>query len=498
MAFKSTVTSDSPSPTERGKWLGGRDLIRHITDYKAWRETNSRNRHKLLNSILPANEWRGEALPADLEEIRRDRGINSALTAITERRRGAARMLKDFKQPDEPSNFIEHDGETIDLAQHQMGAVVDEIARLNKEVTRLTRASMRSVVLTEEGEERVKKLQEKAGKIPHYEEHQERALEARKPLNLAASDAAERLSTTKTEYDRARLRVQTANAATQIGAKCGTCYQEISEEYRGKIERAAAAAQSQLEEAHEAHKQAQADYDEANASAVRARTDERDAGVLLRDARQAEKELNDYKEQIEKAKEDGLDYSKIDADLQSASRAKRRAKAIEAGLNDLDFKHQAFDDSMKQIGRMKANLDVMQKIEQCIESNIQSGSRDVMQIAARHVGSLGKYFGREIQLGDDFLPMMDRIPFQLLCESDQYLSLVAVQYALAVVSGMNFMFIDSLDRLTKDRLVTLRRWMQEEAVGAGVQIVAAVAREKPVALQKSPFHIVAIEPEPAA
>jgi hypothetical protein len=235
---------------------------------------------------------------------------------------------------------------------------------------------------------------------------------------------------------------------------------------------------------------AAAAWEEANASATRARQDELDAGVLLKQATRANAELDAYRVQIEEAKRDGLDYSRLEVDLNTAQTQRDGLIKIDAALTAYEWAVQQYGKNLKSVERMQRNLAVMEEVCGAIETNVKYGSRDVMAVLDAHIRSLGDYFGAAIALADDYMPSMNGIPFQLLCESDQFLALVAVQYALALVSDMKFIFVDSLDRLTPERLKLLRSWMQLVVVDHGVQVVAAVARDEPTAVRKTPFHVV--------
>lgn len=492
MPFTSTITQDSPSPGDREKWLASKDLVHCLTDYSAWNKMDGVKRGKLLNGLLPDHEWRGEVLPADLEMVRRERGLSAALRTVIENRRGAARMMKECGQPTEPEWSFEYKGEKIQLEQHDSTVLGDTIAGLSRTIKDANRNLMRAVHNTETGEEKVKELQELADLVPKHEKARDSATAARKPLNAAATNAAERMAEAKNTYEKATGKARIAKDASELRGKCGTCYQEISEEYASKIMDALNTCVGESNEAHSKQEDAIAQYNEVNASATRAKQDELDAGALLKDARRAAKELEEYQKQVAEAKEEGLDYVAIETEINRWSQDRKRLEAILSALQNLRHQENAYEDSKKAYKRMKRNIDDLKKWEDTIQANLQGGSQDVLAICAKHIKSLGDAFGVRMEMADDSLPKIDGIPFQLLCKSNQYLGLVAIQFALAVVSGVNFMFVDDLDRLTADRGSVLYGWFQSTVIAEGVQVVGAIARHEPKAWQKTPFQIVAL------
>lgn len=492
MPFTSTITQDSPSPGDRAKWLADKDLVCCLTDFNAWYNMDSVKRGKLLNSLLPPTEWRGEVLPADLEMVRRERGLSAALRTATDNRRGAARMLKEFGQPEAPSWEFQHGEELIQLEQHDHTVLSDTIAGLRQQIKKANGDLMRAVHATETGEKHEQELEDVANKAPELEKSRDAATASRKPLNKAATEAAERMSTTQRKYQAALAKRDIALATSELKGKCGTCYQEISEDYASNIKIALQKCEEALTDAEQNHKNAVSEYNDANACATRAKQDELDAGVLLREAKHAAKELAEYRKQVAEAKEEGLDYVAIEADINRWSASRKRLEAIMSALQNLRHQEEAHEDSKKRVNRMKRNLDAMKGWENTIQANLNNGSQDVLAICAKHLKSMGDAFGKSLTMSDDSLPKMNGIPFQLLCKSDQYLGLVAIQFALAVVSGVNFMFVDDLDRLTPDRNATLRNWMSGSVVLEGVQIVGAIARHEPKDFHVSPFQVIAL------
>lgn len=497
MDFRSNTTSDHPAPGDRAKWLGGKDLIYHLTDYRAWEIVGKDKRHKLLNSIVPQEEWRGTALPSDLEQVRTDRGIHACLTAATNQRRGMAKTLADYGEPEAPNPVVRFEGQAkpVDLRTQKLDPVLDELGKLKGSIRTVTVKLTKAVLLTEAGEEKEKELSELAAKVPALEEARQNATDRRVPLNRAATTAGSERSIATNAYNEAHVKLEAARAACLLSGQCGTCYQEISPAYEDKIK----AAHKHCEEEHEKTwkelERVREEWNEANACATRAKQDELDVGVMLKEAKRAQKELDEYRERIQAAKEEGLDYSKLELDLTTLQKRRDFLLEVEKALENYSWQVGQFEKSKTSYKRMLSNMKTMEGICASVEENVKYGSRDVMTVCEKHIKSLGDYYGTEIKLGADYMPGMDGIPFQLLCESDQYLGLVAVQYALALVSGVKFMFIDSLDRLTAERIKLLRRWMQLTVVESGVQIVGAVARDSAPAVHKTPFQIIPLVAE---
>jgi DNA repair exonuclease SbcCD ATPase subunit len=493
MDFRSNVTSDSPSPGDRAKWLGSKDLVYHLTDYRAWETVGRDKRHKLLNSILPQEAWRGTALPSDLEEIRTRKGIHATLTAANEQRRGMNRMLADFKGQVPPDPKISIDGMgVVDIRTHSQETVGRNLVDLTKKAQRITKTMMKAVVLTEEGDKKETELQKIVDKIPALEKAKNEAIDRRMPLNDAATKAGETLNKVSAKRDAAYAADQRAKLTMKSSekSKCGTCFQEINEEYRGKIAKAAKVTAKAYKDLTTDYEAAKVDWDEANACAARAKRDEIESGVLLRDAKQSEKELEDWRKQIQDAKDAGLDYEDANTELRLVHTSIDQFKAIESGIHQWEWQNEQHAKGEKNIARMRGNVAEMEKICGTIEDNVKTGSRDVLSICDKHIQSLGDAFGREFRLDADYMPGMDGIPFQLLCESNQYLALIAIQYAIARVSGFGFIFIDSLDRLVPSRNATLRKWLAETVVPAEVQVVSAIARDNPEERLLPPFHVV--------
>ena len=399
--------------------------------------------------------------------------------------------MDEYGVPTKPDPIVLVEGlGNINLHTRKLPDVQSEIMKLKKEAQRIATRMTKAVILTETGAEKEKELTGLAAKIPALEAAKSEATERRIPLNQAATTAGSAKSEAENAYRTAGAKLATATDATGLAGMCGTCFQEISEEYREKITKAYDVCTREFAEAKSDWMDVQDTWNEANACASRAKQDELDAGVLLKEARNAEKELATYREQIEEAKAEGLDYSKLDVELGNVQSRRDGLIQVEAAMNNLVWQEENYEKTMANMTHMQNNMKSMEEICASIEENVKYGSKDVMAVCTKHIKSLGEYFGKEIKLADDYMPGMDGIPFQLLCESDQYLGLVAVQYALALVSGVKFVFIDSLDRLTSERIKLLRRWMQLTVVDSGVQIIAAVARDDAKAIRQSPFHVV--------
>lgn len=492
MEFSSTMTGDNPAPGDRAKWLGGKDIVYHLTDHRAWELVGKDKRHKLLNSIVPQEDWRGTALPSDLEQVRTDRGIHACMTAATQQRRGMAKQMADYGQPEAPNPIatIEGQEKPVDLRVLKLDPILDELGKIDPAIRRITGQLTKAVILTETGAEKEKELSELAAKIPNLEEAKEHCVKRRVPLNRAATTAGSARGIATNAYNESHVKLEIAGQACLLSGVCGTCHQDISPEYADKIKEDHAVCENNHKEAWVELEKVRAEWNEANACAERAKQDELEIGVMLKEAKRANKELETYRERIQEAKAEGLDYSKLELDLTALQSRREFLHRASNAIENYSWQTEQHEKSKVSYKRMLSNMKTMEEICASIEENVKYGSRDVMAVCEKHIKTLGDYYGTEIKLGADYMPGMDGIPFQLLCESDQYLGLVAIQYALALVSGIKFVFIDSLDRLTAERIKLLRRWMQIEVVGSGVQVVAAVARDEAKPVHQSPFQVV--------
>jgi DNA repair exonuclease SbcCD ATPase subunit len=420
-----------------------------------------KKREKLLANVVGGQAWTGPALPGEIETARQKGGLQAALRKATEVRRNRANVLAEIK-PHPPTTRVvvrgsqgnEVEVEVSGLKQSQVNAdlVQAESNRRSKQGLVIKAAGA-----SDEARIRLAELKEAAATRPKLEGDLK---EAQASLEKATKDANESAAVFQMRSEKlSKIDVELSMLKKALSifddevAECPTCLQPLVDGGRQAIEKNIVA----LNGAHSAERTL---CDAARDEADKHRRAYTHWQGKVNDGRDNVRMLDQQKGELERmekavAEAGDMDLSAAQAELDAAHEAHSIARTR---VNALEVYGQAlstYEDNQRRQKAVKESHDLFQKFELMIQEVIANKSDDGIGLLQRNMKSFGAFWGVEVGMASDMLPTWGGVPYTLLSRSGKYMASLAVQFALARISGFNFIIVDDVDILTKDRRMKL-------------------------------------------
>lgn len=458
MVLAATAANQTPLVRDIEAAFASGDVMKLLLDGASWAGMNADQRRRMLNDQIVVADWRYPMLPGELEATRRSQGPQAALRKATEGRRRYEAMMREAAPAAAPQSKVTIRGKELDLtdsscSQFNLSALIKQRKGV---MSNLQGQLVRASVSREKVRETLEQYRREAEALPQIKQDITR-LEAEK-ARLESEAAAAGIAANEAGLESARVAAEASRLENQASKlTCSECGQAVTEEHRQRCADQARQLHSEFEELMNEKNKKSAEHRMLVEAAARVGGQLTEAKVRYGTAMDAQRMCAEMASKVEHLATDASDPEKLREEIRRVEDQIEGYQEIMRAQEHYAARMEEYQRSASTNATWKKHRDDFAAAEAHLQEFIASGAGDAAALLVKRMAQFVQPFGWSVELDEDLLPSRDGIPFGLNCKSNRAILLAALQYGMAMLTGVLFFALDDYDALDAPRRDALRK-----------------------------------------